>query len=175
MKYKKHGIKDLVKYIQLLETGKSVRSISRRYGINDQQLHVLWYRYQREGPSALKKQPNIRADGSMKEKIVRAYMENHLSLVEVSLKYNVSPSRVKVWTRQVREEGYAALYINKRRKVLPEDMGRKKKKEPETELEKLQAEVARLRAENDLLKKVKALVEAREARLKGIGRKPSKD
>ncbi|MBS7342839.1 MAG: hypothetical protein KIH02_06840, partial [Parabacteroides sp.] len=27
MKYKKHGIKDLVKYIQLLETGKSVRSI----------------------------------------------------------------------------------------------------------------------------------------------------
>ena len=175
MKYKKHGIKDLVKYIQLLETGKSVRSISRRYGINDQQLHVLWYRYQREGPSALQKRPNIRADGSMKEKIVRAYLENHLSLVEVSLKYNVSPSRVKVWTRQVREEGYAALYINKRRKILPEDMGRKKKKEPETELEKLQAEVARLRAENDLLKKVKALVEAREARLKGIGRKPSRD
>lgn len=35
MKYKKHGFKELVKYIQLLETGKSVRSISRRYGIND--------------------------------------------------------------------------------------------------------------------------------------------
>jgi cell division protein FtsB len=56
-------------------------------------------------------------------------------------------------------------------------MGRPKKKKPEemTELERLRYENERLRAENALLKKVKALVEEREARLKGTGRKPSKD
>ena len=57
------------------------------------------------------------------------------------------------------------------------DMGRPRKKKPKemTELERLRYENECLRAENALLKKVKALVEAREARLKEIGRKPSKD
>ena len=42
-------------------------------------------------------------------------------------------------------------------------------------MERLRYENACLKTENALLKKVKALVEEREARLKGIGRKPSKD
>ena len=56
-------------------------------------------------------------------------------------------------------------------------MGRPRKKKPEemTELELLRYENECLKAENALLKKVKALVEEREARLRGIGRKPSKN
>ena len=42
-------------------------------------------------------------------------------------------------------------------------MARPKKREPQTELEKLQAENLRLRAENALLKKAKALVEGKKA------------
>ena len=44
-----------------------------------------------------------------------------------------------------------------------------------TELELLQLRVMELEAENALLKKVKALVEERDARLRGTGRKPSKN
>ena len=57
------------------------------------------------------------------------------------------------------------------------DMGRPRKKKPEemTELELLQLRVKELEAENALLKKVKALVEEREARLREIGQKPSKN
>ena len=57
------------------------------------------------------------------------------------------------------------------------DMGRPKKKKPEemTDLELLQLRVKELEAENALLKKVKALVEARDTRLREIGRKPSKN
>ena len=54
-------------------------------------------------------------------------------------------------------------------------MGRSKKHEPETELEKLQAENIRLRAEIALLKKVTALVKEREARERMSGQKPSKN
>ena len=44
-----------------------------------------------------------------------------------------------------------------------------------TELELLQLRVKEQEAENALLKKVKALVEEREVRLREIGRKPSKN
>ncbi|WP_169316183.1 hypothetical protein [Mucilaginibacter paludis] len=54
-------------------------------------------------------------------------------------------------------------------------MGRSKKLEPETEVEKLQAENSRLRAENALLKKVTALVKEKEARERMSGQKPSKN
>ena len=172
---KKHNFYDLLKYMHLLEDGYSIEFIHKKYGIDKSRLNRLWIQYQEIGIDALVRKTNIRAYGALKEKIVRDYLENHLSLVEMSLKYNVSAARLNVWAKIAKEQGYAALYIQKRRGRPPKDMGRPKKKEPQTELEKLQYENARLRAENDLLKKVKALVEAREARLREIGRKPSKN
>ena len=57
-------------------------------------------------------------------------------------------------------------------------MAKKKKVYTEEELDELEMLRRRneyLEAENALLKKVKALVEEREARLRATGRKPSKD
>lgn len=55
-------------------------------------------------------------------------------------------------------------------------MGRpKKNSRPLTELERLQKENQELKTEIALLKKVRALVEERESRLRGIGCRPSKD
>lgn len=53
-------------------------------------------------------------------------------------------------------------------------MGRPKKEEPETELEKLQTRVRRLEAENALLKKAKALMEEEESGQRGSGHRPSR-
>ncbi len=54
-------------------------------------------------------------------------------------------------------------------------MPRRKKKEPETELEKAQAKIFRLEAEIALLKKVKTLAEEKKARARLSGQKPSTD
>lgn len=86
---------------------------------------------------------------------------------ELSLRYDVDRSTIKSWLRKARTGG--SLYRIKQ----PSPMARPKKKEPQTELEKLQAENLRLRAENALLKKVKALVEEQEARARLNGQKPS--
>ena len=82
------------------------------------------------------------------------------------------------WRKIAKTQGYDALAITRPRgRPSKNDMGRPRKKKPEemTELERLRYENECLRAENALLKKVKALVEEREARLREIGRKPSKN
>ena len=90
----------------------------------------------------------------------------------------MSSSQISEWKRIARVNGYDGLSIIRPKGRPPKnDMGRPRKKKPDemTELELLQLRVKELEAENALLKKVKALVEAREARLREIGRKPSKN
>ena len=125
----------------------------------------------------MKNKNGIEIDGPLRAQVVREVECKRLSLQMASEKYGVSLSAIQSWIRIARSEGYAELYFHQRRTGLLRDMGRPKKKKPEemTELERLRYENERLRAENALLKKVKALVEEREARLREIGRKPSKD
>ena len=175
--YKKHTYEDRLKYMKLLEEGYSVRHIATHYGISCHLLDVLWKKYQKEGPSGLRKKQYVLTDGLYRETVLRDIENNCLTLSEAAIKYDVSTSQIQAWKRKARESGYDALYETKRRGRPPKDMGRPRKKKPEemTELERLRYENERLRAENALLKKVKALVEEREARLREIGRKPSKD
>ena len=150
--------------------GKSFGYIHDEYGINSAQLKVLWERYQRLGSTGLRKTENVKADFAFKKKIVLDIEENHLTLHAASLKYGASPQRLSVWLRQYRMDGLAALNSTKRR------MGRpKKNSKPLTELERLRKEVQELKTENALLKKVRALVEERNARLREIGQGPSKN
>ena len=177
-KRNKHGYAERLKYMHMLEEGYSVKYIHKNYGINYDLLNCLWAKYQSEGPSGLLKKKNIKANHELKLKVVRDIEENHLTLVDASLKYNVSPNRIYIWQRIARTKGYEALAEIKPRGRPPKnDMGRPRKKKPEemTELELLQLRVMELEAENALLKKVKALVEERDARLRGTGRKPSKN
>ena len=174
---KKHTIEDRLLYIKLIEEGYSISYIHKHYGIDKELLTSLWIRYQQEGPLALMKKKNVKADGCLKEIIVRDIEENGLTLTEASVKYDVSGSRLSVWLKLYRKQGIKALYEIKPRGRPPKAMGRPRKKKPEemTELERLRYENERLRAENALLKKVRALVEEREARLRQIGQKPSRN
>ena len=73
-----------------------------------------------------------------------------------------------------RKYGWQALEKIKRR-GRPPGMGRpKKNSKPLTELERLRKEVQELKTENALLKKAKALMEEKESRKQGFGRRSSK-
>ena len=177
-KYRKHGYAERLKYMHMLESGFSQTYIEKHFGIGKRLLGYLWARYCSEGPSGLLKKQNVKADYTFKVQVLRDIEKNHLTLVKASLKYNVSDSQIIVWKRIAKTHGYESLAITRPRGRPPKnDMGRPRKKKPEdmTELERLRYENECLRAENALLKKVKALVEEREARLREIGRKPSKN
>ena len=173
---KKHDYGALLKYMRMLEEGVSYLHIRKEYGISYERLSRLWLLYQQHGTSALRSKHYTQTSGELKQQIVRDIEKNHLTLVQASLKYGVSVARLQVLLKIAREQGLDALLITKKR-GRPPGMGRPRKKKPEemTELERLREENEYLRTENALLKKVKALVEEREARLREIGQKPSKN
>ena len=173
---KKHDYGALIKYMRMLEEGYSIDHIHRKFGIGKERLQSLWLLYQQHGTSVLCRKQNTQTSGELKQQMVRDIEKNHLTLVQASLKYGVSATRLSVWLKMFREQGIDALLITKKR-GRPPVMGRPRKKtfEEMTELERLREENEYLRTENALLKKVKALVEEREARLREIGQKPSKN
>ena len=159
----------------MLEDGYSITYVHTNYGIDIKRLAKLWLLYQKEGARVLHRQEYTRSDATFRHKVVLDIENNCISLVQASIKYGVSASRLKVWLRTYRLGGIEALSITKKR-GRPPGMGRPKKvQKPETELERLQRENRELKIENALLKKVKALVEEREARLRTIGRGQSKN
>ena len=68
---KKHSEKDRLHYMKMMEEGYSADYIHRHYGINGELLRSLWIRYQKEGIKALKKKKNIKAEGGLKEIIIK--------------------------------------------------------------------------------------------------------
>jgi transposase-like protein len=174
-KRKKHGYKERLMYMHLLEDGRSIDSIHKEYGINRAQLLVLWEKYQMCGPVGLEKVKNVKADFGLKQSVVLDIEENHLTLHAASLKYGASPQCISAWLKTYRDEGLAALRMTRKR-GRPSGMGRpKKNSKPLTELERLRKENQELKTEIALLKKVRALVEERNARQREIGRGPSRD
>ena len=173
---KKHDYGALLKYMRMLEDGYSIDCIHKQFGIGKERLQCLWLLYQEYGVSALCRKKNIRASGELKQQIVLDIEKNHLTLVQASLKYGVSATRLSVWLKVFREQDIDALLVSKKR-GRPPGMGRPRKKKPEemTELELLRVRVRQLEIENALLKKAKALVEERRARLRAIGQEQSKN
>ena len=102
---------------------------------------------------------NKRYTGEFKQQVVETMMQEKLSYKEAARQFEIGDDkRVAAWERIYLEEGPEGLYIERRGRS---SKGRLPKKlKPEVE-EDLLAEVQRLRAENDYLKKLNALVAER--------------
>ena len=103
--------------------------------------------------------PNKRYTGEFKQRVIETMMQEKLSYHEAARQFDVNDHKqVASWERIYLEEGAEGLYVERRGRG---SKGRPPKKlKPEVE-EDLLAEVQRLRAENDYLKKLNALVAER--------------
>jgi transposase len=99
--------------------------------------------------------------GKFKQTVIEDVRENHLSYGEAMKKYGIGGKMsIQRWERIYLEEGPEGLSIERRGRS---SKGRPPKLDKEVEKD-LIAEVQRLRAENDYLKKLNALVLEEERR-----------
>ncbi len=172
---RKHLFSDRLRYMHMLESGFSIESVSKKTGIDRHLLSTLWENYKIYGTSSLQKHGKIKADFSLKKEVILDIQEKGLSLQAATVKYGASYDAIKVWLRKYRQGGFPAL-ASAKKIGRPPGMGRPRKNSKSlTELERLRKENQELKTENALLKKVRALVEERNARLRAIGQKPSKN
>ena len=151
-----------LKAIKLCDQGMSVESAARKLGCSRNSIATWIELYKNDGIAGLHRLPhNCRYNFEEKCKIICEFEKKHVPLHVICARYRISRSTISVWLAIVRTKGYDALReIKYGRKT--KSMGRPKKKEPETELEKLKRENELLRAENAFLKKLKALMTEKE-------------
>lgn len=108
-----------------------------------------------------KGKPNKRYTPEFKQVVVETMREEKLSYSETERRFGVVRSRITAWERIYLEEGAEGFRLERRGRG---SKGRPPKGlKPEVE-EDLLAEVQRLRAENDYLKNLQALVLENERR-----------
>ena len=99
--------------------------------------------------------------GEFKQMVIETMRRDRLSYNETERQFEIrGQDRVKSWERIYLEEGFEGLYVERRGRASA-DSGTQKGKKPKLDKkieEDLIAEVQRLRAENDYLKKLNALV-----------------
>lgn len=171
--YRHHTFEERLNIVSRIKAGESKRSLCKEYGVDGDSVRQWYLRYEKYGDEGLRGTRSYRYTAEEKLNIVKEFVEKGVPLQEISLRYDLNRSTVQTWVRHYRR-GYS-LENRKRGRPPKDPMARPKKKEPQTELEKLQAENLRLRAENALLKKVKTLVEEQEAQARLNGQKPSTD
>ena len=150
----------VIKYC--IEEHHSYGETTRYFNLKDKKAVAKWVKYYKEyGINGLIKNTQ-KYDGEFKKNVIEYMHQNHLSLRETAIKFNLGThTTVGKWERIYYEEGEQALFKEQRgRKLKMSTKPNKKKRVKETE-ETLEEEVERLRMENEYLKKLNALVQER--------------
>lgn len=173
-----YSVEEKLKAIRMVERGNSVRHVSDSLHLGHHQLYEWIASYRLKGVKGLEKTPVVRITYEKKCEIVREYQKSELSLPEIAAKYGVSTCAISKWVRKAANQGLQSLTSKRGGAKSKPTKCRHMKNVPNTDLEKenkrLREENERLKIEVLLLKKVKALVEEREARNRKIGRASSK-
>ena len=149
--YRRHNFEERLNIVSRLVSGESLKSLCREFQLNKDMVRQWYLRYKKYGEDGLRGTRSYHYTAAEKLAIVKDVVEKGVFLQEICLRYDLNRSTIQKWGRLYRQ----GLSLENRKKGRPtkDPMARPKKKEAQTELEKLQEENLRLRAENALLKK----------------------
>ena len=162
-----------IQAVLMRESGKSINSICRELGIRYTSL-ILWLSLYKSGGEAALSDAVPVPQKSVEEKIsiVEDILNNNLSLNGAVVKYTLCRTCLKTWIKAYKAYGPSGLerkrkpMSKKKREYTPEEVD---------ELTELRRRNEWLEAENAMLKKAKALVEAKRAQQRANGQESSKN
>ena len=162
-KYSSEFKLEVVKYC--VEGHHCYAATAKHFNMKQEHTVLKWVRkYQEHGAKGLIRN-NQKYDGNFKKTVVEYMHNNHLSLTETAIKFNLGNHNiVGKWERIYYEEGPRALFEERRGRSKNMDSKPRKKKLSKETQEDLIAEVQQLRMENAYLKKLNALVQERVKR-----------
>lgn len=151
---------------KVLQDYQSITKVSDTIGIHKSDLKKWIKYYQEYGESGLKpKSANASYSGDFKLKVIRSIEQSGLSFRAASLKYNIpSHSTVQGWYQTYISKGALELYKDGRGRPISMNNRKPRKilKKTQTREEELLLENESLKAELALLKKLKALAQAKK-------------
>lgn len=145
----------------------SIKSVARENGFNESNLRLWLGFYEAYGPMGLKQCRKQHYDTTFKLKVLKAIAKDALSLRAACVRFNIPNDSVIVqWRKNYNLNGFAGLAAKARGrppKILMPPIKRKPRKssKPLTREEELLLEIEALKAENELLKKLQALAQAK--------------
>jgi transposase len=145
---------------QAVEAGECIASVARRFQMSPGVVSRSLMLYQEHGQEGIQSH-TYNWTAEQKYQVLQYMHENHLSYQETGIQFGISgSSTVWQWEQRYLENGIEGLESKKkgRRPRTP------KPKPPKTREEELLEENLYLRAENEYLKKLNALVAEREKR-----------
>ena len=155
--------------------GKSYRVISKTLGVSVNSIGVWYAQFQKYGEKGLYSQGVVKQRSpEEKAEIIQEIENKGLSLTEASQKYLLTCDTIRSWMTSYKKSGMQGLERKNKFKGMP-----KKKREYSLEeldeLTELRRRNEWLEAENAMLKKAKALVEAKRAQQRANGQESSKN
>ena len=162
-------LEDKIKIIRFYKKGYSISSLSKKFNVSDSVIKRIERQYREHGIESFKENgKNTKYPRSFKLEIVNRVI-NGESIVGIASELCVNPGMIFSWVKKYTELGYNGLIEKK--KGRPPKMKPKSKEtqindtsmdEKDKRIKELEERNAQLEMENDLLKKLRALVQQRQ-------------
>jgi transposase len=157
----------------VLENHYSCDYVSNQKGLNESNIRKWVGFYKQYGSIGLLPRKNQSYSVNFKLKVIKSIDKDLLSLRDASIKFNIPDTGIIVkWKKDFATFGLQGLELKTRGRPTSMNTNKRKKRKsdkPLTREEELLLEIEALRCENELLKKLQALIQAEE---KAKKRKP---
>ena len=160
---------DKIKIYERRKKGETIPSLAKNFDVQESNIKYLVDLIEKHGYDILRKDKNRTYSKDFKLQIINRILINHESINFVALDIGlVSPGILHNWLSKFKENGYNVVEKKKGRK--PKSMTKPKKNDKtlseKEKIKQLEDEILYLKAENEYLKKLRALVQERELKEK---------
>ena len=150
----KLNYKDKIRLYEEHLSGIGTKTLSRKYGINESNCRYLFSLLRKHGYTILRKDKNKYYSPAFKQMLIDKVLNEGQATYAISIEYGLSnPGLLTNWVSHYKKNGYTVVENKRGRESMP-----KKPKKELTRLEQLEQENLYLRAENEYLKKLDALI-----------------